>query len=794
MNTALSLVSARTGNISSNWEVKAEVHKADLGTAPPAAPPSHHIMVLDRSGSMFYDMDPLKKLVTGLLAVGEYHNPELVISVISYSSQGDVTVHVSRKAVADVNPQDLQQIRAGGLTCISGALRAAIPLVREGEVTVLSLHSDGYANHPSALSERRDMEGLARELRSLGATLHSIAYSAYADYATLSSVSREGGGECVPVRGMAEVYDALRGHLSPLAGATQPVFQVGPFPEGTLAVVVRGSEILTPSCEGVKLRGVKDGEEIRIYTFTPSKEAPVPQKPTAETRYLCALLARRALNDGNMSLCKDALVSTGSQALVKSHLKAVTASDRALLASDLSQAVLLGPEDQPFYQYDPSLSLPNFLQLLYTHRDSVEVDFKAMREQYTPVTVPRFQGTREADGTLTPFPYREVPNLPEDEGTGQWTTISGINFSRTQATISLDFAFPASIEEVATGKVITEVAGVDLTSRRMFRSFLLVSQGDSYLSSLRIKISDPELIKTFQKAIPALAFDGKGVCTVPLSEMVLFMDSGTKPVTQDDLARNFVLALAVKALSACLGTTGGGTGYDSDQIEALRAVGLTPGLSFSPPTINTYTDLAEELSSGRIESVPTFNVTLGTEEVLSAASFRSANEFLARYYTVTVGGKQLAKPKMPDVLTPGAIVEPAKLSARSKVTTADKIQLKLMNALLGIDKAPGVQPLGKTLKEYTLEELRDLKATLADNEEQSFVETIGALAMEVSTTGTVPARLDAEEVTLEVLQKRCPLLDLPKSASDCVFYHSPKNGTVLMIKEGSRYIPGRSNA
>ena len=73
--------------------------------------PSHHILVVDRSGSMYGTIGDVKGTIEKLLTLTEFRDPSLRVSLISYSSQGDVKLHFKGVTVADVMATDSPQLR-----------------------------------------------------------------------------------------------------------------------------------------------------------------------------------------------------------------------------------------------------------------------------------------------------------------------------------------------------------------------------------------------------------------------------------------------------------------------------------------------------------------------------------------------------------------------------------------------------------------------------------------------------------------------------------------------------------
>lgn len=156
---------------------------------PPADPKAkavaHSIIVVDRSGSMYGAIEETKDTLLKVLTLDEYAQFNLYVTLISYSGEGDVICHFERAPIREIMKrgskyqQDIQKIRTAGLTCVSQALKLANSKVKDGELTAITLHSDGYANDPSSTSEANTLMQLTNELTGKDAFVNTIAYTDY---------------------------------------------------------------------------------------------------------------------------------------------------------------------------------------------------------------------------------------------------------------------------------------------------------------------------------------------------------------------------------------------------------------------------------------------------------------------------------------------------------------------------------------------------------------------------------------------------------------------------------------
>ena len=125
---------------------------------------SHHIVVVDRSGSMYGVMDSTKSMVEKVMTVEEFQSSGLLLTLISYSSKGDFTVHFARTPVSEVldpakpHVAAIRNIRATCLTSVSGALTEALNHIVDTETTAVSIHTDGYFNDSSPAAEAQAVD------------------------------------------------------------------------------------------------------------------------------------------------------------------------------------------------------------------------------------------------------------------------------------------------------------------------------------------------------------------------------------------------------------------------------------------------------------------------------------------------------------------------------------------------------------------------------------------------------------------------------------------------------------
>ena len=179
---------------------------------------SHHVVVIDRSGSMYSVMDDTKTMVEKVMCVEEYRTSGLLLTLISYSSKGDYTVHFSRTKVEDVlapgsaHVKSLRSIRATCLTSVSGALNETLAHIAPGETTAITVHTDGWFNDASPASESKEVNKWIKRVQK---ELPNVFVNtvAYGDPRVVTQIANKYGSQavvaCVDYSGNSEALSLL---------------------------------------------------------------------------------------------------------------------------------------------------------------------------------------------------------------------------------------------------------------------------------------------------------------------------------------------------------------------------------------------------------------------------------------------------------------------------------------------------------------------------------------------------------------------------------------------------------
>jgi hypothetical protein len=400
--------------------------------------------------------------------------------------------------------------------------------------------------------------------------------------------------------------------------------------------------------------------------------------------------------------------------------------------------------------------------------------------------VSRLVGTRDEDGNFVEFPYdsRAVKN-------GDFYPVSGVEVSKDAATVNIRFSQRAELVNRASGEVISEVAGIPLDNLRTFRQYTLVACGDLNVNSLTVKISK---VSAFNRLATLGAvsgpFDPTTEYTIDLTRFPLVAFGKQASIDRNAVEDLFRLKAVASFLAAA--TKGTSSDYTDAQVEALKAVGLTPALNFSFPTTVPYTDRAQALADGIIDEVPEYKVTVGTLDITGDGKLLSANKFLDRFYA---GLTEMTVPSLIGNTTP---ITRKVLGARVKVTAVDNLMAGVFDVLLGL--TPGTVP-GLSTEALNTIQTRTFDAAIlaeAKREVEDAIETLREQLRDVvfyiGATGQVPTFAGGSTtLDAETFATTYPNTSLSKDEKEGTFIVLP-NGVLITVYETTRTVGLRKTA
>ncbi len=792
----------------------------------PSKPPkqktlAHSIIIIDRSGSMYSYLEDLKDTLLKLLTLDEYAQYDLLVTLISYSTQGDCTVHFQRRPIQEVMKRDsreqkeIKRIHVTGLTCISQALELAAELSRDSELTCITLHSDGYANNPSPNAEVKTLEKLCEDMKKRPIFVNTIAYTDYSDFRLLSKVANTVSGSCVKAGNIKQVYDTLYNTEKLLGSSVTPPLEI-PLERGydyQVFVSHQGGKV-NGAAGTLLIRGLKEDHDAVVYKYKKLTEAEykklkdVPQVQTSEA---VLAFARTQLSEGGINTAKYALASTYDATLVERHGKALTNLQVAAMAQDLD-TVLFQPgilqehEVLDRVPVNTRISVLALAHLLSQHKNEFTVNLEHLKSNYVRRGLRRVQGTRDDSGKLV------EPSLKtEFTDKGDYAPVSSFDINRNTANLNMLIARSVQLVPRGGGKPITEVAGIKLDKLMTFNNYTMIGDGELNIPTLRIRISSRELFDTLKKegvletddGQPAVKYDAKTDYTLRLDTLPLvppFEGAIDLDGVFDDLAEMKVLS---SILAAHLKEEA--ELFTPEQVEELKKHYLSKNLYINFPTTTEYTDLQQALAEGTVDTRVSYKIDIGNCRIINLSKLMSANKFLDRLYEVLdKNGQKIDKPTFENFLDGDVTVRHKQLSARTKITAVDEFMRRIFDDFLGMTndgvvsgilKRVSATDLMKVLQEKQkgkkvaradyVAALSDARRKLDSAAEDIYQQRVSPLVFYVGSTGVLPDEMDTKALTAEQLTAKCPDLTLSKDEQEGMFFEIGE--TILSVYAKTEY-------
>ncbi|WP_353932160.1 vWA domain-containing protein [Okeanomitos corallinicola TIOX110] len=762
---------------------------------------AHSIIIIDRSGSMYYDLEPLKETLIKLLTLDEYSNSDLVITLISYSSKGDVTCHFQRVPIQELMKPDssyiaeIKAIHVTGATCISQSLKLAQELIQNEELTAITLHSDGYANDSSFNSESKAIEVICHELQKISVFVNTIAYSPYSDFKFLAKIANSVSGTCLQAGNIKEVYDALYNTGNVLKEATGIVI------EEPLASDYSYQIFFSPTAQKIngtnqtfKVFGLKPEDEGFIYKYKQITKAAYEQLkdvPIAQNDTSVYLFAKANLADGNLNTAKYALASTFNATLTSRHAKALTNEDIANFTQDLEIAlfyphILAEHEILDHVKVNNKISVLELIDILSQHRQHIIINLKHLQANYQRKGIKRVNGTRGENKELI-TPWLEIEYLEP----GDYVQMGSFDINRNTATINMLLRRKVQLITAAEKTPITEVAGVLLNDLMTFNNYTIVSDGEINVKNLKVKISSKKAFEALEEVgvIDGGEFDYQKEYTLELADLPLVSFAGN----YSSVEGLFTQLAEIKTLSSIFAAH---LREESDvfipaQIEELKKHYLSKSLYLNFPTTNEYTDLKVALSNGTVDSRVSYKIDIGGTEILNLSKLSSANSFLDKRYEVFDGetGEIFKKPTFALGLNENITFRAKTLSSRTKVTKADDLMKGIFDDFLGIETTRKVAEILNLVgagslalllqakhagtpvdKQEIINAMTTAKEKLDSYTEQVYREKISPLVFYIGATGLLPDEMNAQAMTADELGSKYPHLQFAKSEQEGTFF------------------------
>jgi von Willebrand factor type A domain len=784
------------------------VDKLNIDRQPEEIPDksvAHSIIIIDRSGSMYYDIQALKETLIKLLTLDEYINYQLVITLISYSSKGDVTCHFQRVPIQEVMKQnspyleEIRKIQTSYYTCISQSMQMAISMIQEGELTAITLHSDGYANDSSPSAEEKALEAICKALKGMDVFVNTIAYSNSSDFKLLSKIANTVSGVCIKAGDVKQVYDAIYSTAKLLGGSVAPAIEEPLAADYSYQIFFsRSAKKVNGTAGTLKICGLKAEDEALIYKYKQiTKEAydqlDVPAAQNDESVYA---FAKANLAEGNLNTAKYAIASTFDATLTERHAKALTNEQVADFAQDIDIAlfypnVLHEHEILDRVKVNEKPSVLELIKILEEHRSSIIVNLKHLQDNYQRKGVKRVNGSRDANGNLVK-PWLTTEYIDR----GEYVGMGSFEINRNTATINMLVTRKVRLVKAEDKTPIIEVAGLLVNDLAAFNNYTIVSDGEINVKSLKVKISNKKAFDVLkekglleQDGSPAVEFDFRTEYTIKLDSLPLVPFDGQ----YSNIDGLFSELAEIKVLSSIIAAhlKEESDTFLPEQLEELKKHYLSKNLYINFPTTNEYIDIKEALVDGTIDSRISYKIDIGSKDILNLSKLHSANKFLDRMYQVCdkETGEIFQKPTFDLACNENIAFLHKQLSSRTKITKVDDLMKPIFDDFLGLEKngivtailaKAGADNLMRVLedkwnhkavkKEEMVTALTTAYAKLEGYVEQIYQEKISPLVFYIGSTGLLPDEMHALASSADELAAKYPNLQFSKDEQEGTFF------------------------
>jgi hypothetical protein len=733
---------------------------------------SHHIMVIDCSGSMYYSLPQIRETIAKMLVTENFMESEMLFTLITYSSKRDVVTHFARVHARDIaNDQyvdEVKSLQTRGATCISQAFELAVSMVQDGEVTAITLHTDGYANDSSFQDEKNRLLLTAAAMPE-NAFVNTIAYGSYADFVLLDEIAAKGSGVCFQLTSPKQVYDCVRDTSMLVSRSSVPAVMFSTNDADLIAVVGSDGKFVF-SAEDVLVRGINANAIYDVYRYSLVAPSTARKNPSNDDLRAYAAMARGWIQQHRVSYAKE-IMNGFSGAFVKPFATALSGAAIGKFASAI---------DGTFVQ-DIQVSAP-YLMVGTTVVDIAEalgldhglkVNIKSVYENYRRMGVKSLRGTRNPDGSITP------PNVDMVyKESGDFLPIDGFVINREQASVQM--RVKRSVQLMRNKTLLFEAKGVSLDGLFAYSQFSLVSSGEVNLSRFRVRFPDtssPSFARLIQLGVLSEnSLDSNMEAEIVLSDYpVTTMDADPFVVNPQKVQELYRLRILSSLIETLTKTSKGADKYTPEQSDALKEIHVTAAMNISMPSTMPYTNLELAVSEGYIDRLPSYSVKVGNLDAFSPADISSANECFKRHYLVD-GAKDV---KLDALLeNSSCVIERKSYTKTFKFSQIDSLVTSIYDVLfLGTEgSVPELSPECVQVfrdRSFTknvsvlLGEAKSLKREM-ESVWQEFI----AVNFYIGSTGEVPEFLDSDVFRYygkDEFVAAYPEISVPKAYADATF-------------------------
>jgi len=622
--------------------------------------PTNFIFVIDVSGSMYYDLELIRKQLKNKL-------PNLVkegdtVTFIWFSGHdqaGILKEEVEVKALTDLqtlNDAIDRYLKAICLTAFHKPLVLAKEAIermkknRPDSVFSLIFLTDGYNNDCSWSNVMSSLKELEDDL----AASTFVEYGYYADTRRVTEMAQSIGGEKLDAAHFDDYDVVFENKLQKSYSSSKKI--VVDLPTTTkldFAFTVSDGEII--------LYGVKDGQvtvpestnELCYFNTSPSLTLTSGKNGNIDTSVLYAalyVLSDKMMYDeadyvfqtlGDKYLYNQFINAYGKQKLMsfKSLVKECVTDEDKRYIDGYADSLVVDENAYSIMNFIDDLTSDDSAEFFPFHEDFNYKRIGAKRKQQTGLTDEEKQAILESKSMdeikeiVDNAEGRDVKFEYNDKTKGY--PISDLVWSSTRANLSVRVRYEGYVE------LPKNKFGLDRIDTFIYRTYTLIKDGILNVSRLPIKASDPTIQKFSNRGL-VIDVDGNGVITVDFSSLPVVNRKMVKSISAKALAEKEYKLFELKALEKVYKyyenkhfprvSKGFVDTYGADAEAWLKELGITQYNGFAPKTTKAdgsdmYMAVELKTKIAKHSSLPKVEVVI--DKVLAGKSLNGPESLMA---------------------------------------------------------------------------------------------------------------------------------------------------------------------
>ncbi|MDF5707630.1 MAG: hypothetical protein PUP90_08090 [Nostoc sp. S4] len=432
------------------------------------------------------------------------------------------------------------------------------------------------------------------------------------------------------------------------------------------------------------------------------------------------------------------------------------------------------------------ISLVELIQIFAESRNNIIINIKHLEENYQRIGIKRVKGVRDEKGELLQ-PWLRTENIDNAEYVG----MGEFHFNRNTATINMLIKRQVKLAKLVDKTPTLEIAGLLVNDLNSFNNYTIVREGKINVKFLKVKISSKKVFDLLKEkgVLDAKDFDFCVEYTIQLDNLPLVatdshysnIDGLFNHLAEIKILNSIISAYLKKESDV----------FVAEQLDELKKHYLSKNVYINFPTTNEYTDIQQALVNGTLESILSYKIDIGSQDILNLSKLHSANKFLNRMYRLydKKTGEIITKPSFEMIFNENLAVRQRLLSSRTKITKVDELMLPIFDDFLGLEQngivvdiltKVGADSLVQLLqdkqtskqisKEEMVTALTTANTKLEQYAEKIYQYKISPLVFYIGCTGVLPETMQAKAMTAEEAAAKYPYLQFSKNEQQGTFF------------------------